>query len=77
MMIGLYQIVQSLQMFSNTEASFEELDIPPSLCWGRDSVVVRKNRAAWINLYWLALQDSNFYPLPLSGLKGVPRGKKK
>ena len=46
MMIGLYQIVQSLQMFSNTEASFEELDILPSLGWVRDSVVVREHRTA-------------------------------
>ena len=42
MMICLYQIVQSLQMFSNSEASFEELDIPSSPGWMRDCVVVRK-----------------------------------
>ena len=49
MMIGLYQIVQSLQMFSNTEASFEELDISPSLGWVRDSVVIGKHRTPWTN----------------------------
>ena len=43
MMIGLYQIVQSLEMFSNTEASLEELDISPPLGWVRDGVVVRKH----------------------------------
>ena len=40
MMIGLYQILQSLQMISNTEASFEELDISPSLCRMGDGVVI-------------------------------------
>ena len=42
MMIGLYQIVQSLQMFSDTEASFEEPDISPSPGWMRDCVIVGK-----------------------------------
>ena len=42
MMIGLDQIVQSLEMFPNTEASFEELDISPSLGRMRDRVVIRK-----------------------------------
>ena len=46
MMIGLNQIVQSLQMFPNTEASFEELNVSPSLCWVRDSVVIGKHRTA-------------------------------
>ena len=46
MIIGLYQIVQSLQMLSNTEASFEELDVFTSSSWGRDSVVIREHRAA-------------------------------
>ena len=45
MMIGLYQILQSLEVISNTEASFEELDVSPSLSWVRDGVVVRKHRA--------------------------------
>ena len=44
MMIGLDQIVQSLEMLSNTEASFEELDISPSLCWSSDGVVIGKHR---------------------------------
>ena len=53
-MIGLYQIVQSLQMFSNTEASFEEPDISPSPGWSGDGVVVRKHRTAWKSFYiWL------------------------
>ena len=46
MMIGLYQILQTLQMISNTEASFKELDIFPSLTWVGNSVVIRKYRAA-------------------------------
>ena len=46
MMIGPHQILQTLQMISNTEASFEELDISPSLSWVGDSVVIRKYRAA-------------------------------
>ena len=46
MMIRAYQIAQSLQMFSNTEAGFEELDISPSLSWSGDGVVVGKHRAA-------------------------------
>ena len=46
MVILLYQIAQSLEMVSNTEASFKELDISPTLGWSRDGVVVRKHRAA-------------------------------
>ena len=45
-MILLYQIAQSLQMFPNTEASFEELDVSPSLGWSRDGVVIGKHRTA-------------------------------
>ena len=46
MMILLYQILQSIEMLSNAEASFEELDISPTLSWVRYGVVVRKHRAA-------------------------------
>ena len=46
MMIGLDQIVQSLEMFPDTEASFEELDISPSLGWVRYSVVMGKHRTS-------------------------------
>ena len=46
MMIGLYQVLQSLEMISNTEASFGELDISPSVSWVRDGVVIREHRAA-------------------------------
>ena len=46
MTIGLYQTVQSLQMFPNTEASFEELDLSPSLGGSGDGVVIGKHRTA-------------------------------
>ena len=58
MMILVYQIPQSLKMFSNTEASFKELDIFPSLCWSRDGVVISKHRTAWKHFYISAFQEN-------------------
>ena len=58
MMVLVYQIPQSLKMFSNTEASFKELDIFPSLCWSRDGVVISKHRTAWKHFYISAFQEN-------------------
>ena len=52
MTIRLNQILQSLQMFSNTEASFKELDIFPSLRWSRDGVVISKYMTSSIHIYY-------------------------
>ena len=53
MTICLYQTLQSLKMFSNTETSFKELDVFPSFGWSRDGVVIRKHLAPSIHIhYW-------------------------